>query len=284
MITCFFGVPGAGKNTLLAKLAVKELRRMKRGKSTYEHVYSDFYVDGCERIDYAKLKEYKIYNSLILFQEMALDADNRKFKSFSDEIRDFFVLHRHLGNDIIYCTQNYDLVDLKIRALTQDLWYMSKSVVPILSHFTIAKRIYRCVNINEHSSELVLGYRFCNLIESFFVSNCKIVFRPFYYKYFDSFEEGSLENRPIYEGEFWNPSKEDKDIAILAQLLNLKDEFVTRIDEAFQKQEVRKEETFVNYSDKCAHCMCFMCVKRSECCKEVCTPIKEECPEFEVLT
>lgn len=203
MIIGYFGVPGCGKTTLLTKEARRELKLIKKGKSKYKAVYTNFYCDGCHIIDFADLQKYKIHDSLILLDEIALDADNRKFKFFTDEHRDFFVLHRHLGLDIIYATQSFELVDLKIRQLTQELWYMSRSVVPLLRHFTTAKRIYRQVSINEYSSELVMGYRFCNIIERLFVRNKKCVFRPFYYKYFDSFEEGSLESRPLYHSKIW---------------------------------------------------------------------------------
>lgn len=203
MITCYFGVPGCGKTTLLTKFAVNELKRIKKGRSPYKHVYTNFYCKGAEMIDYNDLSTYKITDSLILLDELAMDADNRKFKSFSDEIRDFFILHRHLGCDIIYATQSYEMVDLKIRQLTAQLWYMQKSVVPILCNFTTAKKVYRTIAINEHTSELTLGYRFCNLIEAFFASNFKCVFRPFYYKYFDSFDEDSLSTRPLFTSVFW---------------------------------------------------------------------------------
>lgn len=202
MVTCYFGVPGVGKTTLLAKFAIKGLKLVESGR--YENVYTNFYCKGCKRLDFKVLDTYKIYNSLIILDEITLDADNRKFKSFPDGVRDFFILHRHLGNDIIYATQSYEMVDLKIRQVTQELWYMSRSVVPILSEFTSAKRIYRQININEHTSELTLGYRFCNLIEAFFTTNYKSVLRRRYYKYFDSYEEGALENRPVYSSNLWN--------------------------------------------------------------------------------
>ena len=128
-----------------------------------------------------------------------MDADNREYKTFSKELRDFFILHRHLGCDIIYVTQNYENVDKKIRDLTAELWYMSKSVLPFLNQFTISKRIYRQININEHTSELTLGYRFCNLIEAWFTTNKEIVWRKKYYKYFDSFDTLGIERRQKYE-------------------------------------------------------------------------------------
>lgn len=118
-------------------------------------------------------------------------------------IQEIFILHRHLCNDIIYATQSYDMVDLKIRRLTQELWYMSRSVVPFLSEFTSAKRIYRNISINEHTSELVMGYRFCNFLEALFTTNRKCVLRRRYYKYFDSFDEGALADRPEFLSEFW---------------------------------------------------------------------------------
>lgn len=203
MITCYFGVPGVGKTTLLTKLAVKAIKRMNKGKGPYENVYTNFYCKGARRIDFNDLKTFKVTNSLILLDEITMDADNRDFKNFPDEIRDFFILHRHLHNDIIYATQGYDAVDKKIRLLTQELWYMQRSVIPFLSSLTTAKRIYRTIDINEHTSELTLGYRFCNFVESMCTSNFQTVWRRRYYKYFDSFDEGVLECRPHLDTLLW---------------------------------------------------------------------------------
>jgi len=218
MITCYFGIPGVGKTTLLAKLGIKELKRIRRGKSRYKAVYSNFECKGLNKIQYADLKSFKMYDCLLLFDEMTLDADNRNFKNFDNDIRDFFILHRHFGVDIVYATQNYDKVDLKIRTLTQDLWYMSRTVVPLLCHFTVSKRIYRNIAINEYTSDLIMGYRFCNLIERFFASNFRIVFRPFYYKYFDSYDEGRLSERPVLPVEQWDELPPNKILECLNKL------------------------------------------------------------------
>lgn len=196
MITCYFGVPGVGKTTLATKLARKGLKK-------YKHVYTNFACYGCEQIDYVDLANYKMINSLIVLDEITLDADNRDFKTFSKDHKDFFTLHRHLGSDIIYLTQNYENADKKIRDCTNELWYMTKSVVPFFRRFTSAKRIYRNININKNTSELTLGYRFCNFVESIFVSNRKICYRPKYYKYFDTFDELQLKDRPIFESKEW---------------------------------------------------------------------------------
>lgn len=196
MIKCYFGVPGCGKTTNLVKLARKELRRLKK---KYEEIFTiNFECDGCIPIEYEDLANFKFKNCLILIDEITMDADNRSFKTFPKEIRDFFILHRHLGIDIVYATQNYENVDKKIRDLTNDLWYMSKSVVPLLKAFTVSKKIYRNININEYTSELTLGYRFCNFLEMIFSSNMEITWRRKYYKYFDTFDELNIANRPLY--------------------------------------------------------------------------------------
>lgn len=202
MIKAYFGVPGCGKSTTL----VKEYRKNRK---KYKNIYTlNIDIKGCKRIKKEDLEKYKFTNSLILWDEITMDADNREFKTFSRPLRDFFILHRHMGTDIIYATQNFENVDKKIRDLTSELWYMQKSVVPFLKSFTTTKRIYRNININENTSELTLGYRFCNFIESLFVSNFKIIWRRKYYKYFDSWDELSLKERREYE-EVHNNSDND---------------------------------------------------------------------------
>ena len=193
MIKGYFGVPGCGKSTTL----VKEYRKNRK---KYEHIYTvNIDIKGCKKITKEDVRKYKFENSLILWDEITLDYDNRDFNKFTKEDKEFWLLHRHMGIDIIYATQNYENVDKKIRDLTMELWYMQKSVVPLLKELTTTKRIYRNININENTSELTLGYRFCNKIESIFVSNFKIIWRKKYYKYFDSFDELQLKERRSYE-------------------------------------------------------------------------------------
>ena len=193
MIKGYFGVPGCGKSTTL----VKEYRKNRK---KYDNIYSvNIKIDGVKEITKEDVRKYRFKNALILWDEITLDYDNRNFKEFTKEDKEFWLLHRHMGVDIIYATQNYENVDKKIRDLTIELWYMQKSVVPLCRGFTTTKRIYRNININENTSELTLGYRFCNRIEGIFVSNFKIIWRRKYYKYFNSFDELQLKERKQYE-------------------------------------------------------------------------------------
>ena len=193
----YFGVPGCGKSTNLVAIFRKEYKRLKK---RYKYFYSvNIDIKGCKRITKHDFETYKFHDALILWDEITLDYDNRNFKDFTPQAKESFTLHRHFGIDIIYATQNYENVDKKIRDLTLELWYMEKSVVPLLRNFTISKRIYRNININENTSELTLGYRFCNIIESIFITNIKICYRKRYYKYFDSFDELTMKERIPYE-------------------------------------------------------------------------------------
>lgn len=195
MITCYFGVPGVGKTTIATRIAQKELKRIRRGKSQYDYVLTNFACKGCHRVTFQDIGRMDIQNCLIIFDEITLDADNRNFKSFAKESVEGFVLHRHYFNDIIVLTQYYQMVDVKIRNLTQRLYIMTKSYVLPISKY---KQVFRTYVINEHTQELVMGYRFANWIEIFlsclpfnfsFGKLFGLVWRPKWYKYFDSHDQ-----------------------------------------------------------------------------------------------
>lgn len=201
MITSFFGVPGCGKTTFATKLAQSELKKIKKGKSRYKRVYTNFFCFGCYQIDYNDLGSYLITDSLIILDEITLDADSRNFKEFGQEKKEFFILHRHMYNDIYILSQQYNGTDKKIRDLTQELYFLRGSKL-----FTIAKKIYRCLDINEMSHEVVEGYRFPKFLETLFTRrNYMLCFRPKYYKYFNSFELPThILNLPLYNNQLWN--------------------------------------------------------------------------------
>ena len=62
-----------------------------------------------------------------------------------------------------------------------------------LGPFSVANTIYRILDINKDSHEIVQGYRFPSIFERLLsllhlIKIRKWCFRPLYYKYFDSFE------------------------------------------------------------------------------------------------
>ena len=195
MITGYFGLPGSGKTTFLTMLAQKELKRMAKGKSPYKHILTNFYCEGCEKIDFFDLGLYRFDNALILLDEITIDADNRDFKNFGKEKVTFFVLHRHYFCDIIYFTQQWDAVDKKIRSLTSNLFYVTKAFSNVqgilfkpFQCFSVARKVFRQLEINDYTNQIVYGYRFPSTFERFFGRTKQFCYRPKWYKYFDSWE------------------------------------------------------------------------------------------------
>lgn len=192
MIIGYFGNIGCGKSTMLVQYAIRELNRIKRGKSKYQRVCTiGIAVSGCEYIDNPRdLIYFSFYDTLLLIDEATIFADNRDFKNF--KYTNFFVLSRHYNCDIVYFTQQFDAVDKKIRNLTSNLYQLKKGVIfPI----TKAKIIYRKTMLDENTHDIVTGYEFPHRFASFFnfifinlFGLCRYCWRPKYYKYFDSWE------------------------------------------------------------------------------------------------
>lgn len=172
-----FGKKGSGKSTYLVKLAVKYL---KKGFLVYTNM-EDMMVPGVRLIDINQLGEFvPESNSLLLVDEVGMIWDNRNFKNFKPEVRDFFKLQRHYKVLVYLASQTFD-IDKKLRDLTDGMILN----INVLNVFTIGKTISRKITLTESTSEA----------ESRIAENLK--FRPFWSwkytyipkwsKYFQSF-------------------------------------------------------------------------------------------------
>lgn len=221
-VTGYFGLPRVGKTTLLAREARRANKRIKRdneraakGKKKrykYDAVLTNFKCKDCYKVDFSDIGTKYIKRCLVLLDEITCDADNRDYKNFKKSSVEGFVYHGHYYNDIIYFTQDWNAVDKKIRNLTYDLFYVKKSQLPFLNHFTRYTRIFRTIEINDMTKEIINGYRFPNFFElilNFFglIKLGGIIFRPLYYKDFDS------HNQPLHLDEFelisWNDESDE---------------------------------------------------------------------------
>lgn len=180
MIMCVFGLPGVGKSTYMAYLA-KQALTTKKGKKRYDRVYCNFHMAGCYKLEYEDLGKYDFTNSLILLDEMMNEADSRDFKKFDATKKYLFSNHRHYGLDIYYFTQAWDDVDKKIRNNTAKLYYITK-----FAWWSLVIPIKQILTIDNMSHQIVTGYQLRGLIHA------NVIFRPFYYKWFDSFERKEL--------------------------------------------------------------------------------------------
>lgn len=212
MVSLYFGLPGCGKTTMLAKLAhdtdlliEKDLKRVAKGlprKCPYDYVYTNIELIGlkhCRKITFDMLGRYDVRNALILIDEATIEVDSRDYKKFSQASKEFILLHRHYRCDIAFFTQQWDGVDKKIRVITDRVYYLYKGVFSRL-WFTRMYRVPYGIIIpdpkkdsSEKLGEIVQGY--CK--PSFFVRLFSPwLYRPRYYKYFDSWEAPLLPPLP----------------------------------------------------------------------------------------
>lgn len=133
-LTMVFGKKGSGKSTLLVRLAYEYLAR---GWT----VFCTERLDGCIHIDYRDIGFKNIPpNSLLLVDEVGMIWDNRNYKDFKPEVRDWFKLQRHYKVKVVLFSQTFD-IDKKLRDLTDEMFLCSN----LLRVFSWAKRITRRV-------------------------------------------------------------------------------------------------------------------------------------------
>lgn len=127
-----FGKKGAGKTTFLTKLAYQY---QKAGRP----VYSTEWAPGVNMFDVDKIG-FMMFpeDSVIFIDEVGMIWDNRNFKAFKTEVRDYFKLQRHYKHTVYLFSQTFD-VDIKLRNLT-DAMYLLKCHMGWLS---VARKIKR---------------------------------------------------------------------------------------------------------------------------------------------
>lgn len=196
-VSLYFGLPGCGKTTMLAKLAYDAVRGGR-----YANVYTNVAVNipGVCLIDNDCIGQYELRDCLLLIDEATLFADSRDYKNFSKGRLSYFLEHRHRNADICLFTQQWDGVDRKIRTITDRVYYIKKGLL-------LGKWISKCYRIpydiiipdpkkaqgGEKLGEIIQGYCKPPLLVRLFA---KRVYRPKYYPFFDSWELDELPALP----------------------------------------------------------------------------------------
>lgn len=183
MIARYFGLPGCGKTTTLAMLA---LNASKSGK--YKHIYSNVQlsIPNVTYFDFDWIGKYKMEDCLILIDEAMICAGDRDYKNFGKDKLWAFVEHRHFNQDIILFSQEADGVDKKIRSVSARMYYIKKGC--LLGHWfsSIIRVPYSVMFPDPKSSklgEIIMGYQKPPLLSRIFAQR---IYRPKYYQYFDS--------------------------------------------------------------------------------------------------
>lgn len=176
-LVMIFGKKGSGKNTLLTKLSVRYNRMGFK-------VYSDSEIFNTFKLDTEWIGKYDFPpKSVLLVQEAGIVWDNRDFKTFSKEVRNFFKLQRHKQVIVYLCSQAFD-IDKKLRDLTDEMYLL----VNYMGIFSIAKKINKHIAIH-NASENNDGESFLTETFSFdFPWRWKYTYIPRWIRYFNSFE------------------------------------------------------------------------------------------------
>lgn len=185
------GKKGSGKTTLSARFAI---RHQLKGLP----VFSDQPLYGCYKLEknWCGRNDFPD-DSLIIFDEGMLDFDNRKFKSFEDDLRNFFVMQRHDRVSVIVLCQDFNLVDKKIRSLTDSIFVC----VNYFNVLTIAKKVHKGIALatdsegqgsigDSYTWEFPTSWLFC--------------FIPRWVHFFNSFRTDPKPKVPLIKYEFIN--------------------------------------------------------------------------------
>lgn len=183
-LTMIFGKKGSGKSTLLTKLALQY-------QSRNIPVFSTERIPGCfliypEDIGYVEFPP----GSVLLIDEVGMIWDNRNFKTFKPEVRDWFKLQRHRKVRVYLFSQTFD-VDKKIRDLTDEMFLVEKK----FRVFSYAKRILKRTVLNKSSAEAPAKIDEDLVFDSllfFWNGSRRFTFIPRYAKYYDSFVADKL--------------------------------------------------------------------------------------------
>lgn len=186
-LTMIFGKKGSGKTTLLTKLALQYQKQQIPVFCTEE-------IPGCflvnpDEIGFVEFPE----NSVLLIDEVGMIWDNRNFKNFKTEVRDWFKLQRHRKIRVYLFSQTFD-IDKKLRDLTDEMYLVEKK----FRIFSYAKRILKRTVLNkstaESPSKLDEDLVFDSLL-LFWAGSRRFTFIPRYAGYFDSFVASRLRER-----------------------------------------------------------------------------------------
>lgn len=193
MITTYFGNPGCGKTTLAVKMAIKNSKYYQHTFLNFNHSINGSYIANLDKLGEWTFPDH----SFIGIDEAGIEYNSRAYKSLPKPAIAWFKKHRHYKCDIAVFSQSWEDMDVTIRRLSDQLWYLYK-----IGPFTLARRIYKRVTVDKQTEQIIDGYRMANMLWLFVwflqldrgvvAPKFKLTFRPFYYKYFDSYSKDDI--------------------------------------------------------------------------------------------
>lgn len=189
-----FGKKGAGKTTFLCKLTQQYIRKGRP-------VYSTEYIPGAYKIEPSDIGFVQFPpESVILMDEVGMIYDNRDYKSFKKEVRNYFKLQRHYRHTVYLFSQTFD-IDIKLRTLTDQMYLL----VNYFGWITVGKQIRRKIVVVKPSENSESRIADELVISPFLLTpfGARIfVFIPHWVKFFDSHSAPELLHREYKKIEY----------------------------------------------------------------------------------
>lgn len=208
MVSVYFGSIGCGKTTVACKL-------LRKSRKQYDHFFTTFKtlkLKNChhwQNFDGLGLVTPPEH-SLLVDDESGITYNNRKYKSMPQHTIEWYKLSRHYKCDVILMSQAFDDMDITLRRLASEYWYLRR-----VGPWTLSRQVYKYCMVDENTHQIIDGYRMASVFSAFtsllafilrpipflnsvFRQQWKLTFRPFYYKYFNSFWHPDL---PLVEFE-----------------------------------------------------------------------------------
>lgn len=178
-VNVYMGVPGAGKTTIAAKLAKRDI---KKGIP----VWSNVPIKGTYKIDPQKeLGVYHIEAGRLIIDEAGNEFNNRDFKTFPPEVRKWLKLHRHYGMKVDVFSQADDS-DITFQRLAYMYYIVFPSLIP---YFVVAKPVKRHIGINKETHKIEAMFDYMSFL------NTKRFFAPTVWKMFDTYQAERLHQK-----------------------------------------------------------------------------------------
>lgn len=175
-LTFIFGKKGAGKSCYMVR---KMLWYLWHGWAVYTDM-TDVKIPGVRFITVKDLETFRpVTHSALFLDEVGISMDSRKFKTFSDGLRDFFKYSRKMKCRVYMNSQAYD-VDKKVRDTTDGMLLITS----FLGVFSLCRPIYRSVTLTAPSAEAESRVADSLRFSGFF--SWRLYYMPNYFRYFDS--------------------------------------------------------------------------------------------------
>ena len=186
-VTMFVGLPGSGKTSIAASISY-----MCQKKNI--PVWSNVPILGDKIYSWkTHFGKFDMSNGVIILDEAGLDVDNRSWeKNFDKDKVQFLKLVRHYSTKLVVFSQTWNDCDIKIRSMVGKLFICRQSLIPFV---TVAIPVWRKIDVDEETHEFKEIYDKDGFIFRLFT--CRRIFRPKYYKMFDSWDCPKLAGYPF---------------------------------------------------------------------------------------